>query len=706
MRSIFITMVVFTGILSATAQSPDSLYLMPQPQSVKINKGRFFFTPQFTIGVGSPASTKITAAVNRFYLQLGKRTGIYFPQEYITATDNNANAQLSVIVGKAVLAQIGIDESYSLNISPTKITLKAATDIGAMRALETLYQLVAPSGTGYYCPTVEISDAPRFKWRGLMIDVARHFIPFEVLKRNIDAMAIVKMNVLHLHLSDDEGFRVESKVYPRLQQKGSNGFYYTQDQIKELVDYAHDRGIIIVPEFDLPGHCTSILAAYPSLASYPSNYKPAKRYNLDTVKNLNLMSAMKLIGETATPTINPAKEATYVFFDNLFKEMSSLFPDAYLHIGADENNGVAWKQNPEIATFMTKKGIKNTDELQAYFVKRLHDIAQKYSKRIIGWEEAYNTAIPQDVIVQKCKPAAATDTLVKAMIAHNNQVIVSAGYYLDMYFPAYIHYLIEPVPANVSSPDADKGILGSEAAMWSESVNGDNEEIRVWPRAAAIAERLWSAAGVKDLDDLYRRLWMLDFELNDRAIEENTNYVKIMARWVNDEDLTPVRTLANVYTQVKGYKRLMGAMLSPGEEHPKTNLSSPMVNIADAVHTDSETGWYFRKLVASYLDKHNEADLEQIKSQLQRWQNNKTRFNALAINSPYLQQIRDLSDQLSAAAAIGLQALNNEGKRDDQLKQLQLMEKPLHEVLLAILPEIEALVNGKLKPLPASYPMF
>jgi len=704
MRTIFTVLILLTGILSVKSQSTDSLYLMPRPQSVRINDGRSVFTNQFAIGVNGPVSSKLTAAVDRFYLQLGKRTGIYFSQEFITATDNNADAKLSVSFSKAVLPAIGIDESYKLSVSTDKIILTANTDIGAMRGLETLYQLIMPYSGGYYCPVVEISDSPRFKWRGLMIDVARHFITFEVLKRNIDAMAIVKMNVLHLHLSDDEGFRVESKVYPKLQELGSNGNYYTQEQIKQLVSYAHDRGIIIVPEFDLPGHSTSILAAYPFLASYPANYKPATRYKLDTMKNLNLMAVMKAINAMATPTIDPSRESTYTFFDNFFKEMSGLFPDAYLHIGADENNGVAWKQNPAIVAFMKVRGIKNTDELQAYFVKRLHDIAKKYNKRVIGWEEAFNPSLPQDVIVQKWKPVTANDTLSNKIISHNNQLIISNGYYLDMYLPAYIHYLNEPVPASVSTAGADKGILGAEAAIWSESVNDGNEEIRVWPRTAAIAERLWSAGNVKDVDDMYRRLWMIDFELNDRAIDENNNYLKILARWVNDEDITPVRTLANVYNQVKGYKRLMGSMLTSGAAHP--NLSSPMVNIADVVHAESETRWYFRKLVAVYLDKHDTADLEQIKSTLLRWQNNKMRFNALAVNSPYLQKINDLSDHLSEAAAIGLQALKNEGNKEAQLKQLQKMENPSHEVLLSILPEIEALVTGELKPEPATYPLF
>jgi hexosaminidase len=704
MRTILTALLIFTGILTVNAQTADSLYLMPQPQSVKLQTGRFIFTPQFTIGIEGPASQKLIAAANRFYQQAAKRTGIYFPQEYITAADNKAEAQLSIRYNKTIVPQIGMDESYKLSVTSSKIILTANTDIGALRGLETLYQLIMPFNSGYYSPVAEIADSPRFKWRGIMIDVARHFIPMDVLKRNIDAMAEVKMNVLHLHLSDDEGFRVESKVYPRLQQQGSNGLYYTQDEIKSMVAYAHSRGIIVIPEFDLPGHCTSILAGYPFLASYPANYKPAKRFNLDTVKNLSLMKVMKLINEIQTPTIDPTKESTYAFFDQLFKEMSGLFPDAYLHVGADENNGAAWKNNPFIVAFMKAKGIKNTDELQAYFVKRMYAIAKKYNKRLIGWEEAFNPALPTDVIVQKWKPSAPDDKLVNNIIQHNNQVVVSSGYYLDMSLPAYVHYLNDPVPANVSPADADKGILGAEGAMWSELVNAENEEIRVWPRAAVIAERMWSAANVKDANDMYRRLWMADFEINDRGLQEDNNYTKMITRWVNGADIAPVQTLTGICAPVKGYRRLMAGMFTPVTMHP--NLASPMVNIADAVKCDSKLRWQFRKIVGAYLTNHREADLEQIKAQLQLWKDNEIKFNALAIDAPYLQQITDLSNNLSAAGEIGLQALKGERNKDELMKQLKQMEKPSHEVELTVLPEIEALITGKLSDDPASYPLF
>ena len=535
-RILFLALAMCSCATVAFAQNPDTLNLLPRPLSTKISTGRFNFTADFNIGIKGPESAKFIAAINRFYQQLGRRININFSQEFISAADNDSSARLYISYDKTIVPAIGMDESYSLKVSSDKITITAGTDIGAERALETLYQLVTPDKNGFYCPLVEVNDSPRFKWRGLMIDVARHFIPFEVLKRNIDAMAIVKMNVLHLHLSDDEGFRVESKVFPLLQQRGSNGLYYTQDQLKELVNYAHDRGIVVVPEFDLPGHCSSILAAYPYLASYPSDYKPGQRYKLDSIKNLNMGKIMQLISSMPTPTIDPTKETTYTFFDKFIREMSGLFTDPYFHVGADENNGVAWKQNPGIAAFMQTKGMKTTDELQAYFVKRMYDIAKKYNKRLIGWEEAFNQAIPQDIIIQKWKPSGMGPTLnTGEVVQHGNRVVISAGYYLDLFMPAYIHYLTDPLPADMSQADADKGILGAEAAQWSELVDGNNEEIRVWPRAAAIAERLWSPANVKDGDDMYRRLWMLDFELNDRAIDENESfaYQKVLSLWVN-----------------------------------------------------------------------------------------------------------------------------------------------------------------------------
>ena len=698
----FLFSLILCCCFRGTAQIPDSLLLMPRPQNIKLMTGKFYYDARFTVGIHGPESAKLLASVNRFYQFLGKRTNIYFQQEFITNTDDKPGTGLSVAYAKSVTPVIGMDESYSLEIGSTGISLRAATDIGAMRGLETLCQLITADAVGYYCPFASITDAPRFKWRGLMIDAARHFIPMDVLKRNIDAMFEVKMNVLHLHLSDDEGFRVESKTYPLLQQKGSNGSYYTQDEIKGMVRYAHERGIIVVPEFDLPGHSTSILAAYPYLASYPAAYKPARRFNFDTIKNLNLGSVMKLLATTATPTIDPSKETTYIFFDNLFKEMSGLFPDAYLHIGADENNGAAWRQNPAIAAFMNKEGLKSTDELQAYFVRRLYTLAKKYNKRLIGWEEAFNNKLPEDVIIQKWKPSA-DDSLANSVIGHHNQLLISNGFYLDLSMPAYIHYLNEPVGKSLNAAAAEQGILGCEAAVWSELVNADNEELRVWPRAAAVAERMWSAAKVQNVDDMYRRLWATNFELNERGLEEEANYNRIIALWINSPNIMPIKVVAGLYTPIKGYKRLMSGMLTLPGIH--ANLASPMVRIADVVHCDSKSEWAFRNLVAEYLATHDAAVKQKLTACLQLWLNNKESFNELAVNSPYLKQIKGLSDNVSEAAAIGLLALKQESSPNG-LSRLEELNKPLFDVQLTILEDISALLTGKLKPYPLTYPLF
>src|SRR5678816_3175249 len=192
-----------------------------------------------------------------------------------------------------------------------------------------------------------------------MIDVARHFQTMEVLKRNLDGMAAVKMNVFHWHLSEDQGFRIESKKFPKLHQLGSDGNYFTQEQVKEIIAYARDRGIRVVPEFDIPGHSTSWLVGHPELGSAPGPYSIERRAGI------------------FEPALDPTRDEVYKFLDTFLGEMAALFPDAYLHIGGDENEGKQWDRNPKIQAFMKEKGIKNNHALQAYFNTRLLKILQK-----------------------------------------------------------------------------------------------------------------------------------------------------------------------------------------------------------------------------------------------------------------------------------------------------------------------------------------
>ena len=212
---------------------------------------------------------------------------------------------------------LGEDESYSIETGTEQVVFNANTYIVAIRALETLLQLISNDETGYYFPGVSIQDQPRFAWRGLLLDVALHFMPVDVVKRTLDGMAATKMNVLYLHLCNDQGFRVESKLFPRLQQVSSDGIYYTQEDIKNIIKYADQRGIRIVPEFVVPAHTTAILKAYPEFASVKRDYTLQRYFGV------------------FDPVMDPTNEKLYPFLEKLFTEMSSLFPDKYFHIGGD-----------------------------------------------------------------------------------------------------------------------------------------------------------------------------------------------------------------------------------------------------------------------------------------------------------------------------------------------------------------------------------
>jgi len=285
--------------------------------------------------------------------RLSGRTGLFFPQDYITAKSNPTMPQMIIKTSRIGDLVVGEDESYQLTITENQVTLKAETDIGALRGLETFLQLLSVDEKGYYFPAVVINDAPRFPWRGLLIDVSRHFMPVEVIKRNLDGMAAVKMNVFHWHLADDQGFRVECQSWPKLHELGSDGFYYTRAQIKEIIAYAADRGIRVIPEFDVPAHATSWLVAYPELGSAPGPYSLERRWGIKD------------------PIMDPTKEFTYEFLDKFFAEMAALFPDEYFHIGGDENNGNHWNTNDHIQQFMKDNNIPDNHALQTYFNK--HD---------------------------------------------------------------------------------------------------------------------------------------------------------------------------------------------------------------------------------------------------------------------------------------------------------------------------------------------
>lgn len=626
----------FSGTDSVTQ---DDLILMPYPANVEMKEGKFRLNKDFTIAHEGKAHERLFAQATRMLRRLDGKTGFFFTQEFVTP-DPKSGADLMIKTRHPGEVKFGEDESYELSVGENQITLSATNDIGAIRGMETLLQLLQADEEGYYFPAVEIKDQPRFPWRGLMIDVARHFQPIDVIKRNLDGMAAVKMNVLHLHLVDDQGFRVESKVYPQLHEKASDGKYFTQQEIREIIHYANERGIRVYPEFDVPGHATSWLVAFPELASAPGPYSIERNSGI------------------FDPTLNPINDKTYEVLGNLFAEMAQLFPDSYFHIGGDENEGHHWDENPDIQKFMKKNDIKDNHELQTYFNNRLLKILNKQNKKMVGWDEILQPDLPKTTVIHSWR---GQEGLAEAA-SLGYKTILSNGYYIDLMKPTYKHYLNDPIPANSKLTDEQKNnILGGEATMWSELVTPTTIDSRVWPRTAAIAERLWSPAEVRDLDNMYQRLEDVSFLLEEHGLTHKRNRQVILRNLTRGEDTEALEVLSNVVEPLKGYKR------NPGGTVYKTY--SPFTLFADAAIADAPDARVFNRLVVDYLNGAADAE-EAIREWLQLWSDNHQKLKPVIAKSPVLKSIENLSENLSAIAEIGLAALDNKIGNGDIMSQL------------------------------------
>lgn len=482
------------------ADTTITRHLMPVPASVRFEPGRLVIDTSFAVSLTNYRNGRLDRGVHRAMLRLERRTGIDFPPG---PTADSARASLVIAVAAAgqKVQSISEDESYSIDITSERCTLRAATVVGALRGLETLLQLVEADSTEFHLPLAHIDDHPRFAWRGLLIDVSRHWEPVEVIERNLDAMAMVKLNVLHWHLSDDQGFRVESKLHPELQRRGSDGLYYTQDEIRRVVAYARDRGIRVVPEFDMPGHANSWFVGYPQYASAEGPYAIERRFG----------------GSEAV--FDPTREEVYSFIDSFVGEMSELFPDPYWHIGGDEVNGTQWNESARIQSYMRRHHLKDNAALQAYFNERVFRILEKHHKRMVGWDEIMRPDLPKEVVVQSWRGQKSLDEGAR----QGFRGILSAGYYLDHMQTAATHYMVDPLPPGSGLDSAQAArILGGEACMWAELITSESIDSRIWPRTAAIAERFWSPGSVTDVDDMYRRLDHMSVELEEAGLRHIT----------------------------------------------------------------------------------------------------------------------------------------------------------------------------------------
>ena len=439
--------------------------------------------------------------------RLGSRSGLALSRIY--AKTNAGTLVVDVAAPGMKVQGVEEDESYTLETTAQHAALTAHTVVGALRGLETFLQLVDSSSGNFGVPGVRIEDRPRFPWRGLLLDVSRHWQPVSAIKRTLDCMAVVKLNVFHWHLSDDQGFRVESRRFPRLHEMGSDGFYYTQADIREIVAYARNRGIRVLPEFDMPSHANPWFIGYPNLASLPGPYKPIHAYAVTTVN------------------FDPSKETTYRFIDAFLGEMTQLFPDKYWHIGGDEVDGVSWDKSPHIQAFMKRLGLKDNAALQAYFNHRLVDILQKHGRRMVGWDEILNPNLRKDIVVQSWQSSEA----LAASARMGFDGFLSAPYYLDKMERTSKYYASDPSDKTLDAAQAAH-ILGGEVCAWGELLSQENLDSRIWPYSAAIAERFWSPSDVTDIPDMYRRLETVSLDLEEVGSRHVTS-MEVMLRQIS-----------------------------------------------------------------------------------------------------------------------------------------------------------------------------
>ena len=534
----------------------QNINIIPQPKQVIIKKGFFAMNGKTVISYNDPqlkfladyTSTTIQS-LNKLKLTVKNQNGI----------QPNIQTINLILDGKANTAK----EGYLLNITSSTITIKGTTSQGIFYGVQSLMQLI-PFNADTKLQALEIRDEPRFGWRGLLLDVSRHFFTVDEVKRLIDQMAIYKFNLLQLHLTDDQGWRIEIKKLPELTKVGAwrvprtglwwdrqppqegeaatYGGFYTQEQIKELVAYALNRHVDILPEIEAPGHGLAAIASYPYLASSKEKYK------------VNPGSQFYKIEDN---TFCAGKESTFEFLDIVFTEVAELFPFEYIHIGGDECYKGFWKKCDDCQKRIKDNGLKDENELQSYFIKRLEKMLQDKGKKLMGWDEILEGGLAPNASVMSWRGMDGGIAAAKA----NHHVVMSPNTYayLDLFQgdpalepPTYSMlrlntvYSFEPVPAGIDS----SFILGGQGNLWSESVpTFRHAEYMFWPRSFALAEVLWTPKSGRNWNDFIRRT-EVQF---DRLCHADVNY----SRSFYDAIITPSKDekgnlLIQVDTEIEG----------------------------------------------------------------------------------------------------------------------------------------------------------
>ena len=523
MKKVFLFAACCLTAFAALAQpGKTGISIIPEPVSVITKDGEFTLPKHILIQAGSQTEEKLVSSFLRG--KLAASTG-----DLVTLRNAfSVPATIKLVLAKKADTVLG-KEGYQLWVGKRGITIAANTPNGLFYGAQTLLQLLPKEvesatvvpGVRWTAPLVEIKDYPRFGWRGIMLDVSRHFFTKEEVEQYIDQMARYKFNLLHMHLTDDEGWRIEIKSLPRLTTVGAYnvkkvghfgdfsqptpdeprtyGGFYTQNDIRELVQYAKDRFMNIMPEIDVPGHSMAAVVSYPELSCTPG----ADKFVVRSGEH-----------QTTDNTLNPASEKTYAFLDKVVTEVAGLFPFGYMHMGGDECNKAFWKKSDSVTALMTRENLKTYEEVQSYFEKRLEKIVESKGKKFMGWDEIIEGGLGPNAAVMSWRGIQGGITA--ANLGHQVVMSPTTFAYLDymqsdrimeprVYATLRLSkaYQFEPVPDSVNA----SLVLGGQANLWAEQVyNLRQVEYMTWPRGMAIAESVWSPKGKKDWNTFYPRV--------------------------------------------------------------------------------------------------------------------------------------------------------------------------------------------------------
>jgi hexosaminidase len=529
MKQLFLFFLICINMLAFGQSKETDIALIPQPASISRGAGKFTL----------PAETTIITSTNDELMDLAETLSRRLSIAGIKTkvAQGSAASTSAIVISLAAFGNLP-DEGYNLKVTNNGITLTAKKPAGIFYGIQTLLQLFpkeiesrdAKSSMAWTIPEVSIEDYPRFGWRGLMLDVSRHFFTKEKVKQFIDDMVKYKFNVLHWHLTDDQGWRIEIKSLPKLTSVGAwrvdktgtfntfskpdaneprnYGGFYTQDDIKEVVQYAKERYVNILPEIDVPGHSLSAVAAYPELSCTPGKY--AVNSGEPFMDWSHGHPPIALVDNT----LCPANEKVYEFMDKVFTEVAQLFPFEYIHMGGDETARNFWQKSAAIKALMKRENLKNQDEVQSYFVKRMEKIIESKGKKMIGWDEILQGGLAPGAAVMSWR--GMKGGIEAAKMGHEVVMTPTDFVYIDYMQgdrviepPVYAtlrlskSYQFEPVPEGVDP----KLIKGGQANLWTEQVyNMRHAQYMTWPRGLAVAEVLWSPKEKRNWNDFAARV--------------------------------------------------------------------------------------------------------------------------------------------------------------------------------------------------------